>query len=161
MWDVLSGDFDINLPLDGSSGVECRDGAGNHRLVLTFTNPVVSGTASVTSGTGSVSGSPTFSGNTMTVNLTGVTNPQSIDLTLTSVTDSSSQVLPTRVLTVKFLVGDVNGNKTVSASDIAEIKSRSGAVLNGTNFKDDLNLSGTINATDLGQVKGASGNTVP
>jgi hypothetical protein len=156
-----AGDFDINLPLDGSSGVECRDGAGNHRLVLTFTNPVVSGTASVTSGTGSVSGSPTFSGNTMTVNLTGVTNPQSIDLTLTSVTDSSSQVLPTRVLTVKFLVGDVNGNKTVSASDIAEIKSRSGAVLNGTNFKDDLNLSGTINATDLGQVKGASGNTVP
>src|SRR5262249_44971292 len=64
-----AGDFDVDLPLGGSAGVECRSTSGNHSLVFTFTNNVVSGNAAVTSGTGTVSGSPAFSDNTMTVNL--------------------------------------------------------------------------------------------
>ena len=66
-----AGDFDIEL-LNSNFGPECRSSGGNHTLVITFTNNVVSGNASVTSGAGSVSGSPSFSGYTMTINLTGV-----------------------------------------------------------------------------------------
>src|SRR6266478_1688736 len=68
-----AGAFDIPLPLSGSPGVECRTGGatGDYTQVFTFTNNVTSGNASVTSGIGSVSGTPIFSGNTMTVNLTG------------------------------------------------------------------------------------------
>ena len=32
-----AGDFDINLPLSGEPGVECRNSGGNHTLVFTFT----------------------------------------------------------------------------------------------------------------------------
>ena len=39
------GDFDVNLPLIGSPGVECRTGASGHTLVFTFTNNITSGNA--------------------------------------------------------------------------------------------------------------------
>ncbi len=61
-----AGVFDVRLPLTGEPGVECRSGtpaSDAHTLVFTFTNNVVSGNASVTTGTGVVSGSPTFAGN--------------------------------------------------------------------------------------------------
>ena len=87
-----AGAFDVALPLTGNPGIECRNSGGNHTLVFSFTNNVVSGSASVISGTGSVSGSPTFSANTMTVNLTGVTNVQQIAVKLSAVTDSMAHV---------------------------------------------------------------------
>ncbi len=82
-----AGDFDVNLPLTGEPGVECRSSSGNHTLVFSASNNLVSGNASVTAGTGTVSGSPSFAGNTMTVNLTGVTDVQMITVTLSDVTD--------------------------------------------------------------------------
>src|SRR5213076_2394850 len=57
----VTGDFNIDLPLTGGPGVECRSSGGNHTFVVTFSNPVVSGNASVTSGSGNVTGSPIFS----------------------------------------------------------------------------------------------------
>ena len=39
------GDFDVPLPVTGTPGVECRAGAMGHTLVFTFTNSVVSGSA--------------------------------------------------------------------------------------------------------------------
>ncbi|HJT80546.1 MAG TPA: S8 family serine peptidase, partial [Chthoniobacterales bacterium] len=59
-----AGTFDINLMPASGSALECRGGDGNHTLVFTFNNNVVSGSATVTDGTGSVSGSSTFNGNT-------------------------------------------------------------------------------------------------
>ena len=41
-----AGTFDIPLPLSGEPGVECRSSGGNHTLVFTFSNNVVSGNAS-------------------------------------------------------------------------------------------------------------------
>ncbi|PYU18576.1 MAG: hypothetical protein DMG30_27290, partial [Acidobacteria bacterium] len=38
-----AGTFDINLPLSGEPGVECRSGGGNYTEVFTFNNNVVSG----------------------------------------------------------------------------------------------------------------------
>ncbi len=52
------------------------------RLSSPASNNLVSGNASVTSGTGNVSGAPIFADNTMTVNLTGVTDVQRLTVTL-------------------------------------------------------------------------------
>ena len=156
-----AGDFDIDLPLAGEPGVECRNGGGNHTLVVTFTNTMVSGNASVTSGTGTVAGSPTFSGNTMTINLTGVADVQKLTVTLSSVTDIFAQVMPDTPVSVNILIGDTTGNKTVNASDVAQAKAQSGLPVTAANFREDINADGTITASDIGQVKADSGHTVP
>jgi hypothetical protein len=155
------GDFDVNLPLVGTPGVECRSNAAGHRLVFTFSNPIVSGNAAVSSGTGAVSGAPTFSGNTMTVNLTGVSDVQTLGVTLSNVTDSFSQVLPNTLINVSFLRGDANESRTVNATDIGQVKSLSGAAIMSTNFRFDVNANGAINASDVGLVKASSGNVLP
>jgi hypothetical protein len=157
----LAGTFDIDLPLVGEPGVECRSSGGNHTLVFSFSNNVVSGNASVTTGIGSVLGSPTFATNTMTVNLIGVTDVQQVTVTLSNVTDSFAQVLPDTPVSVNMLIGDTNGNKTVNAGDVAQTKGQSGQPVGTGNFRNDVNVSGSINAGDVAQVKANSGHTLP
>jgi hypothetical protein len=159
----VAGTFDINLPLAGMTGVECRSdgGGGDHSLVFTFNNPLVSGSASVTGGTGSVVGSPTFSGQTMTVNLTGVTNAQTVAVTLASVTDAFSQVLPNAALNASFLLGDTNGDRFVNAGDAVQTRNRSGQGTDPTNFRSDVNTDGSVNSGDTAAVRTRSGSALP
>ena len=156
-----AGNFDIDLPLTGTAGVECRNGGGNYTLVVTFSNTMVSGNASVIGGTGNVAGSPTFSGHTMTINLTGVTDAQTLTVSLTNLTDAFSQVLPSVTLGASFLVGDTNGDGTVNSADIGQTKSQSGNAVTGSNFREDVTVDGNINASDIGLVKSKSGNVLP
>jgi hypothetical protein len=156
-----AGDFDIDLPLTGEPGVECRNGSGTYTFIVSFTNMMVSGNASVTSGSGSVAGSPTFSGDTMTISLIGVADVQRLTVTLSGVTDSFGQVLPDTPVSVNMLIGDTNGNKTVNASDIAQTKGQSGLPVTAANFRTDANASGAISAADIAQVKANAGHTVP
>ena len=156
-----AGTFDVNLPLVGEPGVECRSGGGNYTLVFTFSRNPVSGNASVTAGTGSVAGSPTFSGATMTVNLTGVADVQRISVTLNNVTDTAGQVLPDASVSVTMLIGDINASKVVNASDIGAVKAQSGVPVTATNFRADVAVSGGISASDIGLVKSRSGASVP
>ena len=151
------GDFDVNLPLTGTPGVECRTGGSGHTLVFTFTNNVTSGNAAVSDGVGSVSGSPAFAANTMTVNLTGVTNAQTIEVTLSNVTDTFSQVLPNTAVSGTFLLGDVTGNDTVNSTDVSDVKNQVGTPVGASNFRSDVTISGAINSTDVSQVKANSG----
>jgi hypothetical protein len=155
----VAGTFDIPLPLTGNPGVECRTGGttNDYTQVFAFTNNVVSGNASVTSGIGSVSGMPTFSGNTMTVNLTGVANVQTLTVTLSGVTDQFSQVLPDTPVSVNMLIGDTNGNGIVNATDIAQTKGQVGQPVTNSNFRTDVNANGIISATDVAIVKAHSG----
>ena len=135
--------------------------SGNHTFVFTFTNDVVSGDASVTSGIGTVSGSPTFSGNTMTVNLTGVSDQQQITVTASNVMDTFGQTLPSAPVNAVILAGDTNGNRTVNAADVAQTKAQQGAPVDQTNFRTDVNANGTINAADTSIVKANTGHSVP
>ncbi len=155
-----SADFDVDLPLTGTPGIECRSDVVAHALVFTFTNPVVSGNASVTTGSGTT-GSPVFSGNTMTVPLTGVTDMQTITVTLASVTDSFAQVLPDTSVSASFLLGDTTANGSVNASDVGLVKSQSGSATSAANFRNDINVNGAINASDVGLAKSTSGNALP
>jgi subtilisin family serine protease len=156
-----AGTFDINLPQFGQPGVECRSTGGNYTQVFTFNTNVVSGSAAVTGGTGTVSGSPIFSANTMTVNLTGVVDVQKITVTLTNVTDPNGHVLPQTSVSMNVLIGDVNGNKTVNATDVALVKSQVGQAVTGSNFREDVNDDGSISASDVALTKSHVGDGVP
>ena len=156
-----AGTFDVNLPLSGNAGVECRSSGGDHTLVYTFTNDVVSGNAAVTSGVGTVSGNPTFSGNTMTVQLAGVTDQQQITVTVSNVMDSFGQTLPDTAVNAVMLIGDTSANRSVNSSDVAQIKSQVGTSVDSTNFRSDINVSGGITSSDVSQVKAAVGDSVP
>ena len=160
-----AGTFDLPLPLTGAPGIECRDTGGNHTVVFTFTNAVVSGSASVTSGVGNVSGSPIFAGKTMSVDLTGVSNAQQITVKVSGVTDAVAQVLPDKTVDMIVLAGDTTGNKQVNASDVSQTKMQSGAPVNGVvgaaNFREDVVVDGSINSTDISMVKSRAGTGVP
>jgi hypothetical protein len=158
-----AGTFDVDLPLSGPPGVECRAGgeSGDYTLVVTFNNMVVSGNATVTSGIGSVAGAPVFSGNTMTVNLTGVVNAQTVAVTLSNVTDEFSQTLPDTAVNVSFLLGDTSGNGIVNASDVSQTKSQVGMPIGSSNFREDVNANGTISSTDVAIVKSDVGTSLP
>jgi len=155
-----AGTFDITLPLTGAPGVECRDGAGSHSFVFNFTTNVVSGNASVTSGTGTA-GVPTFSGTTMTVPLTGVADVQTLTVTLTDVTDVSSQVLPDTAISANMLIGDVNGDKGVNNTDLGLTRDQLGMPVTSANFREDVRVSGTINSGDVRAVREAKGHRLP
>jgi subtilisin family serine protease len=148
-------DYDIDLPLSGAPGVECRSGtvAQDYTIVLHFNNPVTTGSATVSahnpSGAGNVSGSPMFSGNDMFVNLTGVTNQQVLTLTLSGVTDTSNQVLSSATVNIGFLVGDVNGSGRVDAADVSSVRQQTLQTITASNFRNDLNVSGRIDAADV------------
>ncbi len=153
--------FGVNLPLSGEPGVECRDARGRHALVFTFSDKVVSGTAAVTGGTGQITGSPNFSGNTMTVNLSNVSDAQKITVTLMSVTSSSAAVLPDTSVSMNALAGDVDGSKVVDRSDVSLTKGQVGMAVTGSNFREDVRVDGSITSKDVTIVKGDQGHSVP
>ena len=156
-----SENFDIDMPLTGAPAVECRNGGGNYTLIFTFNNNVVSGGASVSSGVGSVSGSPTFAGTAMTVNLTGIADVQKITVALGNVADSNGQVLSNAAVSLNILISDTTGDKSVNSADISQTKSQSGLVLTEANSRMDVNIDGSINSADISLVKSRSGVGLP
>ncbi len=156
----VAGDFDIALPSSGTPGVEGRAAAagGAHTLVFAFNNGIASGSASVSNGTGSVSNT-SVSGNSFTVDLSGVADRQTITVTVNNITDAFGQTLPPFDLQVKLLLGDVTGNGAVNASDLGQVKANSGAPVNQANFRSDVIPTGMINSSDISAVKAASGAT--
>jgi uncharacterized repeat protein (TIGR01451 family) len=154
-----AGTFDIDL-LPPAPGVECRTGGanGDHQVVVTFAVPVTLSSASVTSGTGSVS-SFSVSGNQVFVNLTGVANAQTLAITLFAVNDGThtgNVVVPMNVL-----LGDTTANKAVNSSDISQTKAQSGTIPTASTFRTDVTVNGLINSSDISTVKSKSGTAIP
>jgi hypothetical protein len=163
-----AGNFDINLPLSGTPGIECRSGGAtnDYSMYVTFlANVSVNGNpqAAVTLGTGTVGsggvsngGIVTISGNVVTIPLTNVANAQTINVTLNSVNGSTNITVPMSVL-----VADTNANATVNAADVAQTKARLGQTVGAANFRSDVNANGSINAADTAIVKQNSGTSLP
>ncbi len=156
-----AGIFDINLPLTGSPGVECRSTGGNHTLVFTFKSNLASGEVSVTGGSGTVSGTPVMSGNIMTVNLTGVTNAQTTTIMLHNMKDVANQLLPDTAVKMSTLIGDTSGNGLVTSTDVSQTKLQSGHAITSANFRTDINANGTISGTDVSVAKLNVGSGLP
>ena len=152
--------FDIDLPLVGNPGVECRSTDGDHTLIFFFNNDVTAGLAAVTSGTGTA-GSPTFLGNTMTVPLTGVSDVQTLTVTLTNVTNQFAQVIPSVAVSINVLAGDTTGDGTVNSADVSQTKSQSGQAVSISNFRSDVTVDNAINSADISVVKSQSGQGLP
>lgn len=158
--------FDINLPLTGSPGIECRSGgtSGVYTMIFKFALPISSvGGGSVTSGTGGVSSGMIDSTNTRQyiVNLTGVTNAQYITVGLTNVADVAGNTASAVSTTMGVLVGDITGNGNVNSSDISDAQSQSGQAVTANNFRDDVTVNGAINSSDISLVQSQSGMALP
>jgi hypothetical protein len=140
--------FDIDLPLTGNSGVECRTGGANndYQLVLTFPSAVTFINATLASGAGTVSSSSGSGTSTITLNLTGVTNAQNIATLLFGVSDGI--IAGELSVPVGILVGDTNGDRFVNSGDTLQTRNRAGQVTGAANFRSDVNLDGSINSGD-------------
>ncbi len=156
-----AGSFDIDLPRSGPTGVECRNGNGNQTLVLFFNSPLAAANVTVASGTGTLSDAPIISGNSVTVNLSGVVDAQTLTLAVSNLRDTSSRTFPDLSIPLRVLLGDVTGNNSANASDVGLVKSQSGSAVTNENFRVDLTVDGAINASDIGLVKSRSGVASP
>jgi hypothetical protein len=154
----LAGFFDINLPIIGTPGVECRSGGamGDHQIVVNFSTPVTFASASTSAGTVS---NAVAGGNSITLHLTNVPDAQTIAINLTGVSDGARTTDITIPMTV--LLGDTTANRTVNASDVSEAKANSGQTTTEANFRTDVTANGVINSSDIGLIKSKSGNTSP
>jgi hypothetical protein len=162
---TITPSFDINLPLTGTRGVECRSGGanGNYTMVFQFANALTSvGGASVTTGTGSVSSSAIgMNTHEYIVNLTGVTNAQYLAVTLTNVQDSAGNSGNVTSPQMGVLLGDTTANGLVNSSDIAQTQSQSGQPVTSNNFREDVTVNGLINSSDISLVQSMSGTGLP
>lgn len=157
-----AGIFDVPLPLSGSAGIECRSGSGinfdSHQIIVSFASPVTVGGVTVNSADGLATATQSVSGGVVTVNLSNVTNGQTIVVTLTNVNDGAHAgdvAIPMGVL-----AGDTGANGTVNASDVSQTKAQSGQAVTSGNFREDVNANGSINAGDIGLVKSKSGTSL-
>jgi hypothetical protein len=158
-----AGTFDVDL-MPPASGIEPRSGGtnGDYQVVVTFAVPVTLTSANAipgAGGTASVSGTPSVSGNTVTINLTNISNAQRFTINLIGVNDGTG----TNNISVPMavLIGDTTGNGAVNSSDIAQTKSQSGQVVTSSNFREDVTVNGLINSSDIATVQSKSGTGLP
>ena len=151
-----AGTFDIAMPLTGISGVEDRS-SSTYNAVFTFDGPVTSGEVTVLSGTATV-GAISFSGNTMTAQLTGVTVAEVVTLRVQNI-NGDGQLHGD--VPFGFLTADVNGNRIVDKPDQQQIQTDRGQPVTATNFRDDINLSGRVDMPDLQSVQTNRGHSIP
>jgi hypothetical protein len=161
-----AGDFGIDLPLFGQPGIECRTsgsmGTGNYRLVFNFLNDLHTfGSASVSAGTGNVTSAAVGDNpRQLVVNLAGVSDRQTVAITLTGVRDTAGNQ-GSAVATMGVLLGDTNSNGVVNATDLAQVKATSGSAATAGRFRMDLNSDGFVSASDISFAKSQSGAVLP
>jgi hypothetical protein len=154
-----AGIFDIDLPLTGTRGIECRHGGanGNYSVVFSFVNSVVNcGTAATAGGT--VVAGP--NANQCTMNLTGVGSGQTINIELDNAVDVQNNTGNVSV-EMGVLVGDTTSNGLVNSSDISQTQAQSGHPVTSNNFREDVTVNGLINSSDISLVQSQSGTALP
>jgi hypothetical protein len=150
-----AGTFDIAMPLSGTSGVECRS-ATTYNAVFTFDSPVTSGEVTVTAGTATV-GAITFSGNSMTAQLTGVTAAEVVTLHTQNINGDNQ---PHGDVQFGFLVADANGDRGVTKPDQTLVKGQLNQPVTSANFREDLTADGRIKNADVNVVKANKGHSI-
>jgi hypothetical protein len=85
------------------------------------------------------------------VNLTNVSNAQTLSINLIGVTGgtrSGNVSIPMSVL-----IGDTNADSVVNSTDVSQTQAQSGNRVTQSNFREDVNADGTINSTDVALVQ--------
>ena len=157
-----AGTFDVDLPLTGTAGIECRQGQGAnsdaHQIVVTFPTSITLSSVSVTSGIASLSG-VSVNVNEVIVNLTGVANEQTVTITLSGVNNGST--ITNVVVPMSVLLGDTTANGFVNSADVSQTQPQSGQPVTGSNFREDVTANGFINSGDVSLVQSKSGTSLP
>lgn len=135
-----AGKFDVTLP-----GTEPRKGPGS--IVFTTSNTLAS-VDSAASTCGSIT-STKLSGRTYSVALDSRTcNGQNVTITLTGLHDTMGQTLASASGTVGYLIGDVDGDGSVTQADVDSVNGHLRQPVTTSNFRNDVLNNGQINAMD-------------
>ncbi len=151
-----AGTFDIAMPLNGTSGVEDR-ASSTYNAVFTFDGPITSGEVIAVAGTATV-GPLSFSGNTMTAQLTGVTSAEVVTLRVQNINGDGQQHGD---VPFGFLTADVDASRKVDRPDKRQISADKRQAVTSTNFRDDINLNGVIDKPDAQSVDTNRGHSIP
>ncbi|MDB6057564.1 MAG: hypothetical protein JWO95_1408 [Verrucomicrobiales bacterium] len=159
------GNRDIDLPLSGNPGIECRIKGGtpgapaDHQVIVTFEAPVTISSVTVTPGpnkTAEVLSTPIITGSDVTINLTNVANQQTLAINLNGVTqgpNTGNVSIP-----MGILLGDVDSDRNVSGSDVNVVKAKVGASVSAdSNYRKDVDIDGNISGSDVNQTKAKVG----
>jgi hypothetical protein len=152
-----AGSFDIDLPLSGTPGLECRSGgnSGDYQVVLTFPALITSiASANASPGPGgsaSIANSPAVNANQVTVNLTSVSNAQILMVNLLGVSAGSNT--GDVHVPMSVLLGDVNATGRVDAADVSLVRQQTLQAVTSSNFREDVNTSGRIDAADVSIIR--------
>ena len=88
---------------------------------------------------------PTFSGNSVIVNLSGVANQQYVTVALSNVVSADGGTGSVRV---EFLLADVNQNRVVTVSDLVLVNAQIAHAVTASNYLKDINANGIITVSD-------------
>ena len=151
--------IDTTQSINGAIAVEPR-AASTHSIVFVFNGPITAtGTASAkdaaNNNVGSVSAAA--SANQVTVTLNSIPDNQRVTVSLAGV--NGTGLSPSAA--IGFLVGDFDGSRSVTASDILRTKGRAGQAANSANYLFDVDLSAAISQADIDAVKARAGLALP
>jgi len=148
------------IPIAGAVSVEPRNIASGHNVVFRFNNIVNDpGTVTVVDANSSSIGNPalSFSGNEVSVSLSGLPDLKRVAITLSGV----NGVYSPPQATMGFMVGEITGNRAINASDISFARAQIGKPLSQFNFVADLDAMGAITQADVNAIKARSGSVLP
>ena len=157
--------FDIDLPLVGPSGIECRSGGANgaYTLVFTFDGNIsavdsgsVAGAENITT-SGAVGPNP----NQYTVNLSGVPNARTVLITLNGVHEPLGTTLAAASANLGVLIGDVNASRQVDGNDVLAVQTKTRQRVNNTNFMLDVNTTAVIDGGDVSVTQSKTQTSLP
>jgi hypothetical protein len=163
-----AGDFDLPInviagtePVPGAAPVECRVGT-NLELVVTFDRNVTAANAEINLGTASLD-TTTCSGNQVILDLSDVTNAQSLQIGLSDVQGEDGSVLANATMSLSILIGDTDGNGIVSAADMRVVRDDLGTSGGDSDFspRADCGTLGVVSARDMAIVRDNFGTSLP
>jgi hypothetical protein len=144
-----AGTFDLSLSaVTTNPTTEPRQGPAQ-TIVLTFDKPINAATVTITEGIATAA-APAFSGSSVIVDLTGVSNQQYVTVSLTNVASTDGGTGGGGSVRLGFLVGDVNQNRVVAVSDLGLVNAQLAQQVNATNYLKDVNATGLLTVADKG-----------
>ena len=149
-----AGPFDLPLSLVAPPSInhapttEPRQGPA-HSIVFTFDRPISGATASITEGTAAI-GVIAFTGNSVVVPLTGVTDAQYVTVAVSNVTGTDGSTGGSGTARIGFLAGDVNQSRVVTVADLGLVNAQLAQPVTAANYLKDVNATGTLTVADKG-----------
>jgi RHS repeat-associated protein len=98
-------------------------------------------------------------GNEVTINLTNVSNAQTIVVTMSGVTDGT--ITNDVLVGMSVLLGDVNGSGDVNAGDVFLVRSQTLHDVTTSNFREDVTCDGNITSGDVSLTQQKTLTSVP